>query len=103
MDHVVEVGGVGTLAKSFHAARYGGRISLIGVLSGFEGGVNPLPVLFKSLRMQGIYVGSRDRFEAMNRAIAHAKLKPGIDRVFPFHEARTKRSACGKSRDQYLM
>jgi NADPH:quinone reductase-like Zn-dependent oxidoreductase len=103
VDHVVEVGGAGTLTKSFPAARYGGRISLIGVLSGFEGGVNPLPVLFKSLRMQGIYVGSRDMFEAMNRAIAHAKLKLGIDRVFPFHEARTKRSACGKSRDQYLM
>lgn len=54
MDHVVEVGGAGTLAKSFHAARYGGRISLIGVLSGFSGEVDPLPVLFKSLRLQGI-------------------------------------------------
>jgi NADPH:quinone reductase-like Zn-dependent oxidoreductase len=87
-DHVVEVGGAGTLAKSFHAARYGGRVSLIGVLSGFGGEVDPLPVLFKSLRVQGIYVGSRDMFEAMNRAIAQAKLKPVIDRVFQFHEAQ---------------
>jgi NADPH:quinone reductase-like Zn-dependent oxidoreductase len=89
VDHVVEVGGAGTLAKSFHAARYGGRVSLIGVLSGFGGEVDPLPVLFKSLRVQGIYVGSRDMFEAMNRAIAQAKLKPMIDRIFPFHEAQT--------------
>jgi NADPH:quinone reductase-like Zn-dependent oxidoreductase len=88
VDHVVEVGGAGTLAKSFRAARYGGRVSLIGVLSGFGGEVDPLPVLFKSLRVQGIYVGSRDMFEAMNRAIAQAKLKPVIDRVFQFHEAQ---------------
>jgi NADPH:quinone reductase-like Zn-dependent oxidoreductase len=53
-DHVVEVGGAGTLAKSFRAARYGGRVSLIGVLSGFGGEVDPLPVLFKSLLVQGI-------------------------------------------------
>lgn len=78
---MIEVGGAGTLAKSFQAARYGGRVSLIGVLSGFGGEVNPLPVLFKSLRVEGIYVGSREMFEAMNRTIAQAKLKPVIDTV----------------------
>jgi len=88
VDHVIEVGGAGTLAKSFQAVRYGGRVSLIGVLSGYGGEVNPLPVLLKSLRVEGIYVGSREMFEAMNRAIAQAQLKPVIDRVFPFHEAR---------------
>ena len=87
VDHVVEVGGAGTLSKSFQAARYGGQVSLIGVLSGFGGKVDPFPILFKSLRVQGIYVGSRDMFEAMNRAMAQAKMKPIIDRVFPFHEA----------------
>lgn len=88
VDHVVEVGGAGTLSKSIQAVRYGGRISLIGVLSGFAGEINPQPILGKSITLQGIYVGSREMFEAMNRAIAQAQLQPVIDRVFPFTEAK---------------
>lgn len=87
VDHVVEVGGAGTLEKSIKSARYGGRISLIGVLSGFGGEINPQPLLGKSITLQGIYVGSREMFEAMNRAIAHHQLKPIIDRTFTFTEA----------------
>jgi NADPH:quinone reductase-like Zn-dependent oxidoreductase len=88
VDHVMEVGGAGTLSKSVQAVRYGGRISLIGVLSGFGGEVNPQPILGKSVSLQGIYVGSREMFEAMNRAISQAQLKPSIDRVFPFAETQ---------------
>lgn len=88
VDHVVEVGGAGTLAKSMKSVRYGGRISLIGVLSGVAGEVNPQPLLGKSVTLQGIYVGSREMFEAMNRAITHNQLKPSIDRVFAFTEAK---------------
>jgi NADPH:quinone reductase-like Zn-dependent oxidoreductase len=88
VDHVVEVGGSGTLQKSVQAVRYGGHISLIGVLTGFTGEINPQPILGKSITLQGIYVGSREMFETMNRAIAQAQLKPVIDRTFPFTEAR---------------
>ena len=84
VDHVVEVGGAGTLAQSFEAVRIGGRISLIGVLTG--GTVNPIPVLMKNITVQGIYVGSRAMFEAMNDAIAVSGIKPIIDRVFSFAE-----------------
>lgn len=84
VDHVIEPGGAGTLAKSFQAVGYGGQVSLIGVLSGF-GEVNPLPVLIKSLRVEGIYLGSREMVETMNSAIAQAQLKPVNNRVFPFH------------------
>jgi NADPH:quinone reductase-like Zn-dependent oxidoreductase len=87
VDHVVEVGGAGTLVNSFQAVRSGGRISLIGLLTGFGGEFNPLMVLFRSVCFQGIRVGSRDMFEAMNRAIAAAQLRPVIDRTFPFAEA----------------
>ena len=66
---MVEVGGPGTLEKSLRAGRIGGTISLIGVLAGLEAVVNPLPVLFKAVRLQGISVGPRDGFEEMNRAI----------------------------------
>jgi NADPH:quinone reductase-like Zn-dependent oxidoreductase len=88
VDHVVEVGGAGTLPQSLRAVRLGGRISLIGVLAGGGGQVNPLPILMKNVRVQGIYVGSREMFEAMNRAIALHKLRPVVDRVFAFEEIR---------------
>jgi NADPH:quinone reductase-like Zn-dependent oxidoreductase len=86
VDHVVEVGGAGTLGQSLRAVRMGGQISLIGVLSG-PGQANPLPILMKNVRVQGIFVGSREMFEAMNRAIAANQLHPVIDRVFSFAEA----------------
>jgi NADPH:quinone reductase-like Zn-dependent oxidoreductase len=84
VDHVVEVGGAGTLPQALHAVRYGGHISLIGVLTGGE--FNPIPILMKGVCVQGIFVGSREMFEAMNRAIDLNKLKPVVDRVFPFAE-----------------
>jgi NADPH:quinone reductase-like Zn-dependent oxidoreductase len=86
VDHIIEVGGAGTLAQSLRAIRTGGHIALIGVLSGY-GQVNPLPILMKGVRVTGIYVGSREMFEAMNRAISLHQLKPVVDRVFPFAQA----------------
>lgn len=88
VDYIVEVGGAGTLNQSLRAVRYGGQISLIGVLSGGAGEISTASILIKNVRVQGIYVGSREIFEAMNRAIALHKLKPVVDRVFPFNEAR---------------
>lgn len=87
VDQVVEVGGVGTLEKSIQSVRYGGKIHLIGVLSGLAGEISPLPILFKSATVNGIYVGSREMFEAMNQAIAQAQLHPVIDRQFSFDQA----------------
>lgn len=88
VDHVVEVGGAETLKRSLKAVRVGGHISLIGVLSGNRGEVNPLPAVMKGIRIQGIYVGSREMFEDMLRAIGMRGLRPAIDRVFPFLESR---------------
>lgn len=87
VDHIIEVGGAGTLAKSLQAVRIGGRISLIGVLTGKTGEINPLPILFKNACVQGIFVGSRVMFEAMNRAIEVSGLRPVIDRAFGFEQA----------------
>lgn len=85
-DLVVEVGGAGTLEKSIQAVRIGGSIGLVGVLTGGE--IDPTSVMRKSIRLQGIYVGSRAMFESMNRAIAANELRPIIDRRFGFDEAR---------------
>jgi NADPH:quinone reductase-like Zn-dependent oxidoreductase len=87
VDHVVEVGGVGTLARSFKAVATSGTVSLIGVLAGREGDTNPQILLAKAARLQGIFVGSRRMFEDMNRAFAVNEVRPVIDRVFSFDQA----------------
>jgi NADPH:quinone reductase-like Zn-dependent oxidoreductase len=89
VDHVVEVGGAGTLPLSSKAVRRGGHIALIGVLTG-GGTFDPRLMMVKAVRLQGIYVGSREMFEEMNRAIALSGSRPVIDQVLEFgqlHEA----------------
>ncbi|HXG64099.1 MAG TPA: NAD(P)-dependent alcohol dehydrogenase [Blastocatellia bacterium] len=88
VDHIVEVGGAGTFAKSLRAIRIGGHISVIGNLAGNTGDLSLIPILMQNLRVQGVLVGSREMFEAMNRAIALHKMKPVVDKVFPMEEAR---------------
>ena len=87
VDHVIEVGGMGTLARSAKAVRVGGHIALIGALN-MSGEFNPIPVFMKGIRVQGIFVGSRQMFEDMNSVIATAMLRPVIDREFAFDEIR---------------
>jgi NADPH:quinone reductase-like Zn-dependent oxidoreductase len=65
--------------------RRGGHIALIGVLAG-RGEFDPRLMMLKSVRLQGIFVGSREMFEDMNRAISVGGLRPVIDRVFEFGE-----------------
>ena len=88
VDYIVEVGGAGTLEQSMRAIKGGGQISLIGVLTGGAGQINPLPILMRNIRVQGIFVGSREMFEAMNRAIALHQMRPFVDRVFSFGDIR---------------
>ena len=88
VDHVVEVGGAGTLDQSIRAIKPGGTISLIGILAGGAAPVNLTPVLMQNVRIQGVLVGHRESFEAMCRAIEHHRLRPVVDRVFPFAHAR---------------
>jgi len=97
VDHVVEVGGAGTLARSFGAIRTGGKISMIGGLSGAATELNPGLILAKRANVQGISVGSTQMFEAMNDAIAVNGIKPVIDKVFGFDDvhAAYKHMAAG--------
>ncbi len=88
VDHVLEVGGVATLTRSFGAIRHGGKISIIGSVSGGATELNPGLIFSKRANVQGISVGSMQSFEAMNAAIAASKLKPAIDRVFGFDEVK---------------
>jgi NADPH:quinone reductase-like Zn-dependent oxidoreductase len=85
VDHTVEVGGPGTLQKSIAATRLAGSVGLIGVLA--MGQIDPLPILGKSLRVQGIYVGSREMFEDMNRALSMHEVKPVIDATYALEDA----------------
>ncbi|MFN2390791.1 MAG: NAD(P)-dependent alcohol dehydrogenase [Pyrinomonadaceae bacterium] len=87
VDQIVEVGGAGTMQKSLNAVKMGGHIAVIGVLAG-KGDFDLRSILMKSVKMQGIFVGSRQMFEDMNRLICQHNLKPVIDKTFPFDEAK---------------
>lgn len=86
VDHVVEVGGPATLEQSMAAARVGGHISLIGILTGLGGEINIVAALIKQLRLQGVLVGSRSQQQEMVRAIDANGIKPVVDKVFPLED-----------------
>ena len=90
VDVVVEVGGAGTLAKSYLALGWGGKISQIGVMTQAENtaALNPISLAFKSGSVHGIMVGSRVMFEDMLKAMAQNGLKPVVDKVFAWPDAR---------------
>ncbi len=87
VDYVVEVGGAGTLQRSVNAVKMGGQVAVIGVLAG-KGDFNPTAVLMKAVKLQGIFVGSRQMFEQMNLMICNHTLQPVIDKTFAFEEAK---------------
>ena len=86
VDHVVEVGGPGTLAQSIQAVRVGGHISLIGVLTGGAGEVPTVALMSKQARLQGLIVGSRREQQEFVRALDAGGIRPIIDRRFPLEQ-----------------
>lgn len=89
VDLVIEVGGLGTLPRSLRAVRHGGTIAQVGVLAGAEDltALQIAPILHKQIKIQGIYVGSRQDFEDLNRAISLAILRP-VGENFHWSQAR---------------
>lgn len=83
VDHVIEIGGAGTLDQSILAARIGGHVALIGVLAGFAGPVMTAMLMARQIRVQGLTVGSRQQQLDMIAAIDATGIKPVIDRAFP--------------------
>ena len=87
VSHVLEVGGRDTLPKALEALAFEGHTALIGGLSGFASNVPVGQLMGLGASATGIYVGSRADFEAMNRFITQHKIRPVVDRVFPFEDA----------------
>lgn len=86
VDHVIEVGGPGTIMQSIEACRMGGHIAVIGVLTGFSGEVSIPAIFTNQLRITGIQVGSRAEQESMIRAMEANALKPVIGQTYPLEE-----------------
>lgn len=86
VDHVVEVGGAGTLAQSIAAVGYGGEIALIGVLTR-DGDTSPHALMFKGATLRGIFVGSAGMARRLNAFVDAHAIKPVIDRSFPMEQA----------------
>jgi NADPH:quinone reductase-like Zn-dependent oxidoreductase len=83
VEHIIEVGGPATLAQSMIAAKIGGHISLIGILTGLGGDISIVTALIKQLRLQGVLVGNRTQQQDMVRAINANGMRPVIDKEFP--------------------
>ena len=88
LPDMIEVGGGGTLQRSLNALRVGGQIHLVGYLAGREGSVTPLETFTRKAVIRPASVGPRASFEAMNRALALHGLRPIVDTVLPWNEAR---------------
>ena len=89
VDLVVEVGGIGTLNESIRATKIGGTIAFIGVLAGPAPAESRISlIVMQQQRLQGITVGSVEDLQAMVDAIATNRMKPVIDRTFPFDQVK---------------
>ena len=85
---VIEVGGTGTLKRSVAATAMGGTVAIVGGVSGFGGDFEPFALIGGARRLSGIYVGSRQMLEDLNRLVEVANIHPVVDRVFPFEAVR---------------
>ena len=85
-NHVVELGGPGTLAQSIEAVAVGGQIALIGVLTGFDGPVPTAALMFKNARLQGLLVGSRANQRDYVAALEQNGIRPVIDRTYQYSQ-----------------
>jgi len=86
VDHIVEAGGAGTLDQSIKSTAVGGTISVIGTLSGGAGTFDALPILSKTLRLQGIVGGSVEMLERLSGTIEALGIRPVIDRTFEMED-----------------
>ncbi len=98
VDQVLEIGGRETLGKALEALAYGGHIALIGGLSGYGSDIPTDSLMWINATASGVYVGSRADFEAMNEFISQHRIRPHIDRVFEFKDAREAYDYMGESR-----
>jgi NADPH:quinone reductase-like Zn-dependent oxidoreductase len=87
IDHIIELGGVGTLEQSLSAVKIGGQVSMIGVLSGSKSEVNIMPILMKQIRLQGILVGHAQALSTMIDFFDTHQIEAVIDRVYPWDQA----------------
>lgn len=101
VDHVIELGGAGTLQRSVAALGLNGHLALIGALDGFGGVIDAMPLIFSALRVSAVLVGSRKDHEDLSLFMAEKGLKPVIDSTYGFEEAeaayaRANEGAFGK-------
>lgn len=94
-DHVVDLGGVGTLPQSYQCVANDGEIKLIGVMTRPDGDLSPYPLMFKGASLRGIFVGrsGREPFARLLDAIAQNRIEPVVDRVFDFADAKAAYAA----------
>ena len=87
VDQILEVVGGVSINRSIEAARVGGYVAVVGFLGSQQATIDLVPLFFRRVRIQGIAVGHRKAFEAMNRFVEAHAIKPVIDSIYPFEDA----------------
>lgn len=98
VDLIVELGGQDTLPQSLNCVKVGGRITVVGVLSGLVAPIPVPPILFRHIHLTGITVGHRSDLAALVRAVDANSLKPVVDRTFDFADAKAAYEALPEGR-----
>jgi NADPH:quinone reductase-like Zn-dependent oxidoreductase len=88
VDQLLDVVGGDGLNQSIKATRVGGHISQIGFLQGQKANLALMSIIFRQTAIRGIAVGPAKAFERMNDFLNRHKIKPVIDTVYSFDEAR---------------
>jgi len=85
-DFIVDIGGKDTLAQSAKSLAYGGSLAIVGGLTGYRGELSSYELLAKTAQARGIYVGSQADYRRMLDFISTHRMRPVIDRAFPFEQ-----------------
>lgn len=86
VDVVVDVAGGQTLTRSLKACAFHARVSLVGILDGFETPLNPFDIIGRQIQINGIYTSSTENLRALVKCVEVSRLRPCIDHIFPFEE-----------------
>ena len=96
VNHVIELGGSGTLAQSVAALGLNGHLAVIGALDGFGGDIPAVPMIFSALRASAVMVGSRADHLALSAFMAEHGIAPVIDSVFAFDRVEAAYARMGE-------
>lgn len=86
VDVVVETGGIQTLGQSIRATKAGGKIAVLGALTGLRGAIDLAPIMMRRIALHGVMVDSKSALKRLLQLVSEHRISPVIARQFGFEE-----------------